>query len=172
MTRRVVITGGSTLSPLGMDDEAIFERLHQYENCVVRMPDWDRYEQINTRLAAPIPFDLPELPRKMTRGMGRVAQMAYMTAEQALIKSGYDLNDPELKAGRVGVAYGSSMGNFDAIKEFMSMIMENDSTKITATSYIRCMPQTCAVNISVLLGLTGRLITTNTACTAGSRAIG
>lgn len=172
MTRRVVITGGSTLSPLGMDDEAIFERLHQYENCVVRMPDWDRYEQINTRLAAPIPFDLPELPRKMTRGMGRVAQMAYMTAEQALIKSGYDLNDPELKAGRVGVAYGSSMGNFDAIKEFMSMIMENDSTKITATSYIRCMPQTCAVNISVLLGLTGRLITTNTACTAGSLSIG
>ena len=58
------------------------------------------------------------------------------------------------------------------IKEFMSMIMDNDSTKITATSYIRCMPQTCAVNISVLLGLTGRLITTNTACTAGSLSIG
>jgi len=34
------------------------------------------------------------------------------------------------------------------------------------------MPQTCAVNISVVLGLTGRLVTTNTACTSGSLAIG
>ena len=64
------------------------------------------------------------------------------------------------------------MGNFDAIKEFMSMLIHNDSSNITATSYIRCMPQTCAVNISVLLGLTGRLVTTNTACTAGSLSIG
>ena len=92
------------------------------------------------------------------RGMGRVAHMAVATAEKALLLAGYDLNDPELKAGRIGVSFGSSMGNFDAIKEFMSMLIHNDSSNITATSYIRCMPQTCAVNISVLLGLTGRQI--------------
>ena len=170
--RRVVVTGGSSISPLGMDDEVIFNRLHEFKNCVKCMPEWDCYKQINTRLAAPILFDLPEFPRKKMRGMGRVAHMAVASAERALTCAGYDLNDPELKAGRIGVAYGSSMGNFEAIKEFMSMIMFNDSTKITATSYIRCMPQTCAVNISVLLGLTGRLITTNTACTAGSLSIG
>ena len=71
MTRRVVITGGAALSPLGFEDDAIFERLHQYENCVTYMPDWEKYEQINTRLAAPIPFAIPEFSRKMMRGMGR-----------------------------------------------------------------------------------------------------
>jgi 3-oxoacyl-[acyl-carrier-protein] synthase II len=34
------------------------------------------------------------------------------------------------------------------------------------------MPQTCAANLEVFYGLTGRLLTTNTACTAGSLAIG
>ena len=172
MKRRVVVTGGASISPLGMDDDEIFERLHLLKNCTIRMPGWDVYKQINTRLAAPIPFSLPEFPRKKMRGMGRVAHMAVATAEKALLLAGYDLNDPELKAGRVGVSFGSSMGNFDAIKEFMSMLIHNDSSNITATSYIRCMPQTCAVNISVLLGLTGRLVTTNTACTAGSLSIG
>lgn len=52
-------------------------------------------------------------------------------------------------------------------------MLQNDQAEcITATSYIRSMPQTCAVNIGVSLGLTGRLITTNTACTAGSLSIG
>jgi 3-oxoacyl-[acyl-carrier-protein] synthase II len=34
------------------------------------------------------------------------------------------------------------------------------------------MPQTCAANIGVFFGLTGRIITTNTACTSSSQAIG
>lgn len=172
MKRRVVVTGGSSISPLGMDDEIVFENLHALKNKVVRMQDWEKYTQINTRLASPVLLELPEYPRKKMRGMGRIAHMAYASAEKALLVSGYDLSDPEFKSGRIGVAYGSSWGNFNAIKEFLSLILENDSSRITATSYIRCMPQTCAVNISVLLGLTGRLITTNTACTAGSLAIG
>lgn len=172
MKRRVVVTGGASISPLGMDDEIIFENLRSLKNKIVRMQDWEKYTQINTRLASPILFDLPEYPRRKMRGMGRIAHMAYASAEKALLSAGYGLVDPEFKSGRFGVAYGSSWGNFEAIKEFLSLILENDSSRITATSYIRCMPQTCAVNISVLLGLTGRLITTNTACTAGSLAIG
>jgi len=34
------------------------------------------------------------------------------------------------------------------------------------------MPHTCAANIEVFFGLTGRILTTNTACTSGSQAIG
>ena len=81
--RRVVVTGGSSISPLGMDDEVIFNRLHEFKNCVKCMPEWDCYKQINTRLAAPILFDLPEFPRKKMRGMGRVAHMAVASAERA-----------------------------------------------------------------------------------------
>ena len=52
------------------------------------------------------------------------------------------------------------------------LLITNTTNKISATTYIKMMPQTCAANISVFYGLTGRLITTNTACTSGSMSIG
>lgn len=155
-----------------METEEIFSNLRSLRNRIVRMDDWEKFTQMNTRLAGPIAYPLPEYPRKKARGMGRVAHLALASAEKALALAGIDQNDPFLKSGRVGVAYGSSSGSFDALIDFVSMLQDCQSDGITATSYIRSMPQTCAVNISVLLGLTGRLITTNTACTAGSLSIG
>lgn len=155
-----------------MEPDEIFSNLHSLKNRIVRMDDWEKYTQMNTRLAGPIVYPLPEYPRKKARSMGRVAHLAVASAEKALAVAGIDLNDPILKSGRVGVAYGSSSGSFDALVDFVAMLQNDQAERITATSYIRSMPQTCAVNISVLLGLTGRLITTNTACTAGSLSIG
>jgi len=77
-----------------------------------------------------------------------------------------------LRNGRCGVSYGSSMGNVDALLDFFSMLTSDKCDGITATTYIRSMPQTCAVNIGVFFELTGRIITTNTACTSGSMSIG
>ena len=77
-----------------------------------------------------------------------------------------------LQGGACGVSFGSSTGNVDALLDFYSMLTDNDTQRITATTYIRSMPQTCAVNIAVFFGLNGRLLTTNTACTAGSLSIG
>jgi 3-oxoacyl-[acyl-carrier-protein] synthase II len=52
------------------------------------------------------------------------------------------------------------------------MLINNDVKNISATTYIKAMPQTCAANIAVYFGLTGRIVTTNTACTSSSQAIG
>ncbi len=172
MTRRVVVTGGSCISALGSEMDEIFENLKKKENKVVRMDEWDKYVQMNTRLAVPVNYQFPDMPRRKVRGMGRVALLATVGAQKALESSGL-LEDPDfLHSGRVGVAYGSSMGSVMPLVDFFSMIVTNDSSKITATTYIKSMPQTCAVNIGVTFGLTGRMITTNTACTSGSLAIG
>jgi 3-oxoacyl-[acyl-carrier-protein] synthase II len=56
--------------------------------------------------------------------------------------------------------------------DFYQMLVNGDMKNITSTTYIKQMPQTCAANLSVFYGLTGRLITTNTACTSGSMSIG
>ncbi len=172
MNRRVVVTGGSSISALGMDLEESFASLRTLKNRIVRVDAWEKYAQMNTRLACPIPFPLPEYSRKKARSMGRVAHLAVASTEAALSMAGILPGDPLLRSGRMGVAYGSSSGSFDALFDFTSMFLDGNDRQITATSYIRSMPQTCAVNISVSLGLTGRLITTNTACTAGSLSIG
>jgi 3-oxoacyl-[acyl-carrier-protein] synthase II len=135
------------------------------------MPEWEAYERLNVKLGGPAVFTAPEYPRKKTRGMGRNALMAVASADRALADSGLSGSE-ELQGGRVGVSYGSSMGSIDALLDFTSMLMNHNVQGITATTYIRSMPQTCAVNIGVFFGLKGRLLTTNTACTAGSLAIG
>ncbi len=171
MSKRVVVTGGSCVTPIGNEWEEIEPRLRALKNGVVHMEEWEKYERMNTKLAAPASFADPGFSRKQTRGMGRVALMAVATADRALALAGLR-DDPLLKGGRAGVAFGSSTGSVDALLDFYSMLTTNTVQGITATTYIKSMPQTCAVNIGVFFGLTGRLITTNTACTAGSLSIG
>ena len=172
MKRRVVITGGAIISALGNEWTDILKNLKAGKNFVRRMDDWDKYAHMNTRLAVPVDFIMPDYPRKKTRGLGKVAQLALVSADRALASAGISPDDPELKNGRCGIAYGSCMGSIDSLMDFYSMLILNDATKMNATTYIRAMPHTCAVNIEVFFGLTGRVITTNTACTSGSHAIG
>lgn len=175
MSRRVVITGGGCFSSLGIQWEEILQRLKSKKNCVVSMESWNRFEQMNTRLAAPVLSPLPEMPRKKIRGMGRVAILSLLATRDALkasrICDGEAIPD-ELNQGRFGIAYGSSAGSVDSLLDFYAMLIDSNASKISATTYIRMMPQTCAVNLGVYYGLTGRILTTNTACTSGSMSIG
>ena len=171
MNRRVVVTGGSIISALGNEWNDIFANLKKKKNKIKYLPEWEKYQGMNTRLACPVDFKAPDFPRKKIRGMGRIALMAVTSADNALKDAGL-YESPELKEGRCGVSFGSSAGSIDSLLDFYSMLITNTANRISATTYIKMMPQTCAANISVFYGLTGRLITTNTACTSGSMSIG
>lgn len=97
--------------------------------------------------------------------------MALNATEQALAQAGL-VGDPLVKSGRFGVAYGSCSGGVDAIADFSSVIFTHEVKNVTSSTYIKMMPQTTAVNLSVHFGTTGRLLPTGTACTSGSLAIG
>jgi len=172
MKKRVVITGGAVVSALGSEWPDILNALKAGKNCVRYMKDWEKYTRMNTMLASPLDFAMPDYPRKKIRGFGRVAQLALVSADKALANSGFNADDPELKNGRTGIAYGSSMGSIEPLLDYYSMLVLDDVSKISATTYIKAMPQTCAANLGVFYGLTGRIITTNTACTSSSQAIG
>ncbi len=171
--KRVVVTGIGALSPLGHDWSTVEARLRERRNAVQTMPEWAVYEGLNTRVGAPAaPFELPpHFNRKSTRSMGRVAVMATRASEIALADAGL-LGDPLLKSGRVGIAYGSSSGTPENMGDFGRMITEKTTEGITATTYIRMMAHTAAVNIGVFFGITGRVVTTSSACTSGSQGIG
>ncbi|MGS0679928.1 beta-ketoacyl-ACP synthase [Shewanella sp. 125m-7] len=171
--RRVVITGIGGISALGHDWQTIAASLKAQKNCVVRMDEWDRFEDLHTRLAAPITdFEVPShYKRKMIRSMGRVSIMATRASELALIDANL-LNDPVVSSGAMGIAYGSSTGSTDPIIAFGDMLKDGDMSGVTATSYIRMMAHTTAVNVGVFFGLKGRVHTTSSACTSGSQGIG
>lgn len=174
MKRRVVVTGMGGVCAFGEDWSTVKSNLLKKNNAVVMMPDWDIYNGLNTKLAAPVQnFELPDdiYNRKKTRSMGRVALFAVRSSEYALREAGL-LDDPLLGSGRVGVAYGSSTGNVDSVACFGDMILSHDTGGITGNTYVKMMPHTTSVNIAIFFGIKGRQITTSTACTSGSQAIG
>jgi 3-oxoacyl-[acyl-carrier-protein] synthase II len=173
MTRRVVVTGMGGISALGQDWPQIKASLLAQKNCVIPMPEWDRYPNLNTRLAAPVTdFIVPShYSRKKIRSMGRVSLMATRASELALEHAGL-LDNPVLTSGETGVAYGSSTGSTDPIIGFGDMLKTGEMSGLTATSYIRMMAHTTAVNIGVFFGLKGRIHTTSSACTSASQGIG
>ncbi|WP_084191057.1 beta-ketoacyl-ACP synthase [Methylomarinum vadi] len=172
LMKRVVVTGMAALTPLGNDWDTVAKKLKTQITGIRHMADWDKYNGLNTRLAAPVDFSRPEhYTRKQVRGMGRVAMLGTYATELALLDAGL-LDDPILRSGRVGVAYGSSSGSFDGLIDFTKMLLNFDKGSLNATSYIRMMGHTCPVNISLHFSINGRIIPTSSACTSSSQGIG
>jgi 3-oxoacyl-[acyl-carrier-protein] synthase II len=171
--KRVVVTGFGAISPLGHDWPTVFAALKSLRNAVEHMPDWAQFDGLNTQLGVRAkPFDLPaHYNRKSTRSMGRVALMATRASELALADAGL-VGSPLLSSGRMGVSYGSSAGSPPALGDFGRMMTEKSTAGINANTYIKMMSHTAAVNIGVFFGLTGRIVTTTSACTSGSQGIG
>ncbi|MDO8313368.1 MAG: beta-ketoacyl-ACP synthase, partial [Sideroxyarcus sp.] len=171
--KRVVVTGMAGVSPIGSSWEQIKANLLEGKTGIRYMPEWDRFSDFNTRLAAPVTdFEKPaHFSRKLTRSMGRVALMATVVTERALADAGL-LGDERIQDGRMGVSYGSSAGSPDAIADFGYMLLQGDASGINANSYLKMMSHTAAVNIGVFFQLKGRVIPTSSACTSGSMGIG
>ncbi len=171
--RRVVVTGFGGVTALGQDWPSIRARMDRGETAVRTMTEWDRFDGINTRLAAPVPdFSIDDrYPRKKTRTMGPVSRMAVYATERALADAGLT-DDPVVKGGRTGISYGSSFGSPAPVIAFAELMTDGRSKSLNATSYIQMMSHTAAVNIGLFFGVTGRIITTSSACTSGSQGIG
>ena len=171
--RRVVVTGMAGMTPLGDNWPAIRAAMHEGRSGVRYIKEWDHLTDLNTRLAAPVDYFEHEkiFPRKQMRLMGRCAVFAVKSAENALKDAGL-LDDPVLKSGRVGCAFGSSYGSTEPTKGFVNFMDTGIATGLSAMSYIKMMSHTAVVNVGIFFGLRGRVITTSSACTSGSQAIG
>jgi len=171
--RRVVVTGIGGVTALGEDWPTIRGALRDGRTAVRFMDDWQRFPGINTRLGCPIASftGADRYPRKKVRTMGAVSRMATYATERALTAAGL-IDDPVLRSGRTGIAYGSSFGSPQPYVAFAELMTTGMSRKLNATSYIQMMSHTAAVNVGLFFGVTGRTIPTSSACTSGSQAIG
>ncbi len=171
--RRVVVTGMCGLTALGGTWSEIRGRMEAGETGIRYMREWDRLSDLNTKIGGAIDwFDhTTAYHRKSTRSMGRVAVLALNAAERALSEAGL-IGDTVLQSGRTGVACGSSFGATEPVVDFANFMATGKAGSLNATSYIRMMSHTTAVNMAVYFGLTGRVITTSSACTSGSQGIG
>lgn len=172
MQQRVVITGIGALCAFGRDWASVRQHFAAGKNATRTMPEWQHYQDLEAKLAAPLPAYHPPAhwSRKQLRSMGPVAQYSVDCAEAALKDAGL-LDDPVIRDGRMGVAAGSSIGSTRDVLD-LGLLMAGLDNGFNANTYVRIMPHTTAANIAIHFGLTGRLIPTSSACTSGSQAIG
>lgn len=171
--RRVVVTGMGGVCALGSEWAEIKAKMQAFETATRYITDWDRLTDLTCKIGAPADWFIHEgfYSRQKGRSMGRVSVMAVHAAEMALRQAGL-IDSPALRAGRAGVACGSSFGSTPPCKDFVTFLDTGKAGLLNATSYIRMMSHTTPVNISLAFGLTGRVITTSSACTSGSQGIG
>ena len=151
--RRVVVTGAGMVSALGRTWESAFAKLKAKKNLIKYMEEWNHLDKMNTKLACPYTEELPKFPRKKTRGMGRVGLLSLVATDDALKMAGLldaeGNSIEEIKNGRTGIAYGCCMGSMQALSDMVSIVDKGDFSKVDSQTYIKCMPQTCAANLSI-----------------------
>ncbi len=171
--KRVVVTGMSAITSLGHNWQDFEANLRKKKNAVKVDESLKEIDGLYTHLSAPIEdFTKPaHYKRKQIRSMGRISLMATSATENALSDANL-LEDKYIKSGRMGIAYGSSAGTSEPMVAFGDLIKSGDMNGINATSYIKMMSHTTAVNVGVFFGIAGRVYTTSSACTSSSQAIG
>src|SRR5690606_22712093 len=89
LMRRVVVTGMGGICALGTDWPQVLAGLRARRNTIRTMHEWERFTDMNTRLAGPVAFTPPgHWTRRQLRSMGRVSQLAVRAAELAIEDAG------------------------------------------------------------------------------------
>ncbi len=175
MERRVVITGSSAITPIGCTGEDIVHNLTHGVSGVKQIKDDQLLTQhihsgVFGAVDYPIEYDFKRRDRKT---MGPVGYYACYAAEKALAQSG--LTDEFIKSGSLGVAFGSTHGSPTVQRDIYRTFFSDDASKLNnvgAVDYLKSMVHTTAVNITKMFGITGRVISSSTACTTSSQSIG
>jgi 3-oxoacyl-[acyl-carrier-protein] synthase II len=175
MEKRVVITAESAISPIGRSKKEIINSLTTGISGVKKIRDDGLLSAyINSGVYGTIDYDIEyDFERTYRKTMGPVSFYACQVAKEVFEKAGLDTDF--ISSGRLGVAFGSIHGSPTVqraiYKKFFSGSKEGFS-KIGAVDYLKSMAHTTAVNITKMFGITGRVISSCTACTTSSQSIG
>lgn len=167
----MVVTGFGAASPIGSSRERILAALQDGSGGVRRLEAFEAFADMGTRLGAPVLDAELRFPRKVARNLGRLGELALFATEQALADAG--LGADALREGSVGLAYGSTHGSSSALIEFVAPLLESSRLSgLSPRSYLKFMSNTCAATLAAHLGIRGRVLSTCSACTSSSQAIG
>ena len=175
MERRVVITSTAAITPIGRNKNEMMESLVKGKSGVTKLREDDLLSgyveaKVFGTVTSKIEFDFE---RRYRKTMGPVAYYACQVAKEVIESSG--LEKDFISSGRLGVAFGSTHGSPTVQRGIYETFFSGSKSKfssIGAVDYLRSMVHTTAVNITKMFEITGRVISSSTACTTSSQSIG
>ena len=170
-SRRVVITGLGSVTPIGNTTSAYWAGLCQGANWVAPITLFDASAHA-CRFAAEVKaFDPTGLidPKEAKR-WDRFCQFGVVAAKEALAQSGLLISDANRQ--RIGVIIGSGVGGLLMMESQAHVLKDKGPSRVSPFTVPMMIPNMATGLVAIALGAQGPSSAVATACAAGSNAIG
>ncbi|WP_308367222.1 MULTISPECIES: beta-ketoacyl-ACP synthase II [unclassified Microbulbifer] len=169
--RRVVVTGMGMISPLANTLEDSWTAILAGTSGVVPIESFD-VSDFSTRFAATVKDFDPALymPEKEARKMDVFLRFGMAAGIQAMEDSGLEIT--ESNAPRIGACIGSGMGGIAEIERNAMLIAERGPRRVSPFFVPGAIINMVSGNLSIKYGMKGPNLSTTTACTTGTHAVG
>lgn len=169
--RRVVITGVGLISPIGVGNEENWSSLMAGKSGIAPISHFDA-TNFTTRIAGEVKGYHPEefIPKKELRKMDPFLRLA-LGASRLAFDDGKLTIAPEI-AHRAGVFMGCGLGGLTTIEEYHKILLESGPKKVSPFFIPMLIGNMAPGLISIYHGAKGPNLAVQTACAAGTHAVG
>ena len=170
-TKRIVVTGIGTLTPIGNNLASYWENLVNGVSGADMITQFDA-SKFKTRFACEIKgFDPIEfMDRKEARKLDRFAQIALVASDQAVVDAG--ITKDNVDHDRVGVIFASGIGGLTTFTEEVTNFIQGDGTPRFNPFFIpKMILDIAAGQISMKHGFRGPNFAVVSACASSTNAI-
>lgn len=171
MSRRVVITGLGTVTPLGCDVETLWSALLAGKSGIHELSIMDT-SKYKVHFGGDIPdFNVADhVEPKEAKRLDRFTQFAVHAGAQAVQDSGIDWDKTD--RARCGVILGSGIGGLNEIEEQIERMLNKGPDRVSPFTVPKMMVNAAGGNISIRYGLKGPNYAVATACASATNAMG
>ena len=170
--KRVVVTGLGAVTPVGNTVEETWKNLLAGKSGAAPITQFD-CSKFKTQFACEVKgLNINDyIDRKAARKMDRYAQLAMISAIQAVDDSGMDLE--KVDRDRIGVVFGVGIGGLKTFEEEAGYyaIHKEDGPKFNPFFIPKMIADIAAGEISIRYGFHGPNYTTTSACASSSNAL-
>ncbi|MGS4345745.1 beta-ketoacyl-ACP synthase II [Myroides odoratus] len=169
--RRVVVTGLGALTPIGNNIQEYWNGLINGVSGAAPITHFDA-TNFKTQFACEVKnFNVEDfIDRKEARKMDRYAQLAMVSADEAVVDSKLDLEN--IDKDRAGVIWGSGIGGLETFQnEVTDFVNGNGTPRFNPFFIPKMIADIAGGHISIKYGLRGPNFTTVSACASSTNAI-
>jgi 3-oxoacyl-[acyl-carrier-protein] synthase II len=173
--RRVVITGGGVVTPVGNDLATAWPALLAGKSGGATITRFEPTDEFSCRIACEVKDFDPSvcLDRKEARRFDLFSQFGVTAAHEAMANAGMGGGIPEgTQAERFGVIFGSGIGGISTFEDQHDTIRAKGPKRVSPFFVPMFIPDIAAGLISIKLGAKGPNYATVSACASSAHAIG
>jgi 3-oxoacyl-[acyl-carrier-protein] synthase II len=170
--KRVVVTGVGAVTALGHASEMKSALVAGHSG--IRTLQGVALDRIGIHYGAQVLADVSStlVSRKELRRMGKASRFALAAAIEAATDAGLTVPFDPTFGSRVATVFGTTLGAHELDEDNVIGYFGADTRVPTPSRTINALPNVPAHHVAKLFGANGYLATINTACAAGTQAIG